>query len=144
MLHVKQSDSEEVKNIVVRGNDADIFVIFLTIAHHIKQHYGMMLGQTTTIQESLFALQISQKRYPMYNLWQEFMDFWGTAFYRNGKTRPIDIMAKSQRFSDLFRLFGQEELTDEMLAIAEEFVCHLYGKKKETNIDIVRRQNRYL
>ena len=35
-------------------------------------------------------------------------------------------------------MLGEEVVSDEMYAIIEEFVCHIYGYKKQTDINMVR------
>ena len=60
------------------------------------------------------------------------------AFFKKGKKRPIELMARVPKFVDAFEKFGETELNEEIYVTVEECVCHLYGYKRETDINVVR------
>ena len=57
------------------------------------------------------------------------------AFFGKGKVKPFEIMMKSQKFTDAFATFGEIEFTE---SVIEEFVCGIYGYKRQTDINEVR------
>ena len=56
--------------------------------------------------------------------------------------RPFKILEKDERAQEVFRRLGSEErISEEVIAMLEEFVCKTYGKKKiksfnETRLEI--------
>ena len=56
------------------------------------------------------------------------------SFYGKGKVKPIKLMKSQTRFLDAFKDLGQKETDDSTVNITEEFVCHMYGYKKQTSI----------
>ena len=61
------------------------------------------------------------------------------AFNKKGKTRPVELMRKDEKFIDAFMKLGvsssSSELTEDMINTIEEFTCLLYGHKKCTDIN---------
>ena len=56
------------------------------------------------------------------------------SFYGKGKVKPIKLMKSHTRSLDAFKDFGEKEIDDSTVTIIEEFVCHMYGYKKQTSI----------
>lgn len=62
-----------------------------------------------------------------------------SSFARKGKLKPVKILQKNEEFQTTFSTFGESEiLTDNQIAVAEHFVCTLYGKPKQRNINKAR------
>ena len=55
------------------------------------------------------------------------------ALFRKGKKRCWLVMKKSEKFLNVFRELGRDwELTDKVVTTIEEYVCALYGSKKDS------------
>ena len=56
-----------------------------------------------------------------------------------GKAKCLKVLQTDQRFLDAACLLGEEENPSETVTeVLEEYVCHLYGNKKETSINTTR------
>ena len=56
------------------------------------------------------------------------------SFYGKGKVRPLKLMKSQTRFSNAFKDLSEKEIDDSTVNIIEEFVCHMYGCKKQTSM----------
>ena len=60
-----------------------------------------------------------------------------TAFFGKGKVRPFETMMNKNNFLDAFASFGENTLTEDVMAPVEEFVCWMYGYRKQREINEV-------
>ena len=56
------------------------------------------------------------------------------SFNRKGKTKPITVMNKHEKYVNSFMALGGLPIANEIINIIEEFTCHLYGYTKQANI----------
>ena len=129
MFHARHADNEYPGNIVVRGNDTDIFVILIVNVHQLKRSHlwyecGLDHDNSRAFYDSTrLAAAIPFK-----------MALPTPSFFRKGKVRPLKLMLKHQKFIDAFSSLGEGPLTLEVCSIIEEFVSHLYGFNQLTSL----------
>ena len=143
-LHVSQLGGE----VVVRASDTDVLVILLAMenAGDTERHVYMDCGggnsrrllDITAIQTSLKEKQtgICAALPGLHAL--TGCDF-TAAFYGKAKVKPFEILENDDTrcFIEFFRNLVDKEVTPDQ-AIAELFVCRLYGFKNLTSVDEVR------
>ena len=138
MFHVNHADKNSNGNIIVRGNDTDIAIILtcngnLLTSSHLWYDFGTDYNNSceyldvTKFSKSLTYAQVLPSIYAFTG------NDYSPSFYRKGKTRPITVMNKHEKFNSFMALCDLP-LTNEIINIIEEITCHLYDYTKQTNI----------
>ena len=128
MFHVIHSDNQDPGNIIVRANDADVLIILLANIHHL-QNSQLWYDAGNNYDNS--------REYVDVNLLAEKINFrtalsgaygvlgndYTPAFFGRGKVKPLELVIKNQKFIDVLASLGEDELTEGVTAVIEEFVC---------------------
>ena len=141
MLHAKHEDTKGPGNIIIRGNDTDIFIILLENVQKLSQsHLWFDTGLDSDNSRNyvdiskLFKELDYVKALPgIYIYGIDYLP----AFYRKGKVRPLLLMTKKQKFVDAFVALGNLDLSENVIVDIEEFTCHMYGYPKNKCINDV-------
>lgn len=59
------------------------------------------------------------------------------SFMNKGKLRPFEIVQRTSKYKEAFSKLG-EDLSSEVIALLEAFVCALYSRRKFTHVNEVR------
>ena len=127
-FHAKHAATLNLGNIVVRGNDTDIAIILATNAHHFtKSQLWYDAGQAYNntreyVDIKAFADHIKETKSLAGAYAFVGLDY-SQSFFGTGKIRPMEIIRKNAKFNECFEIFGEQELTDEMVETVEELVC---------------------
>ena len=134
MFHVNYADKNGNGNIIIRENDTDIAVNLTSTANlltnsHLQYDFGVeynnsckylditKLSKCLTYVQALPGIYVFAGKSPSFN--------------KKGKTRPITVMNRHEKFVKAFMGLGDLPLTNEIINIIEEFPCHLYGYTKK-------------
>ena len=64
---------------------------------------------------------------------------YASAFLRKGKSRPVDIVERSARFTDAFKELGTSAyIANSTEEVIEAFVCSMYGKSQLDTVNDAR------
>ena len=144
MFHVKHADFHDPGNIIVRANDADICVILTSNVHHLSNShlwYDSGLDYDNS-REHVDITSLSRSRNYTKSLAGAYaflgIDY-SPAFFGKGKVKPLEIMTMKNKFLDAFASLGENVLTVDIMAVIEEFVCWMYGYRKQSEINEVIR-----
>ncbi|XP_041481075.1 uncharacterized protein LOC121428475 [Lytechinus variegatus] len=141
------------KNIMVRASDTDILVILIASLGQLRPEVrsakliimdcGMgnnrrfinVSNITDVLEESTPGLLRAMPAYHAFT----GCDF-TSAFYRKGKTKPLEIITKDEtgRFLNLFIRMGDPEAEGIDVDVASEFVCYLYAQHKVNDVNLAR------
>ena len=143
MFHAKHGDANGAQNIAIRGNDTDILIILLS---NISNLYNSKLwydcGLDFNNSREFIDIDGLKKNLPYATALAGIYGFLGNdyspAFFKKGKVKPIEIMARNEKFIAAFESLGAVPLSTETISVIEEFVCWMYGYKNLANINEVR------
>ena len=138
VFHAFHADSVNPGNIVVRGNDTDMLVILTCNADKFSSNIWLDTGldynnsrRFINIRSLCQSLSYSHSIPGIYAF--TGIDYM-PSFYGKCKGRPTKLMKSHTRFLNAFKDLGEKEIDDSTVNIIEEFVCHMYGYKKQTSI----------
>ena len=134
MFHVNHADKNGNGNIIVRGNGTDVAIILTGNANlltngHLWYDFGADYNNSreyldvTKLSKCLTYVQALPGIYAFTG------NDYSPSFYKKGKTRPITVMNKHEKFVNSFMALGDLPLTNEKNVI-EGFTCHLHGYTK--------------
>ena len=152
VLHANHASSTYEK-IMISSPDTDVFVICLSVHHLIDANIYFLTGVKST-RRIIDITAVAENIYKSMNVCdaskQSFMEslvgfhsFTGcdtiSAFTGRGKTKPLKLMVKDERYVEAFALLGKEiQLTESLVATLEKFVCHMYGWKGHESLNEIR------
>lgn len=139
-LHI--AEKEQSVEIVVRSPDTDVFVLLIHYNDKIKSELYFDTG--TGDKRRLLSIDTIISHHgpdlSKYIVGLHAMSGCDTtsAFVRKGKVKPLKITKKHKDFVNAFSELGKEEnVSEEVLTVLEQFVCCLYGKQCD-NINKLR------
>ena len=137
-FHALHADSNDPGNIVARAIDTDILVILICNANKFTNNIWLDSGldynnsrkfvDITHVSQSLEHLRSLPGIYAFTGM--DYMP----SFHGKGKIRQITIMKSQERFVKAFENLGDTDIDATTVSVTEEFVFHVYGYKKKTNI----------
>ena len=140
---------DENKKIRVRSNDTDVFIL---LVYHVSKIGGRSnvwmdvgLSSNNTRRDINISQLLTQVSPTMAEALPALHAFTGcdytASFMNKGKLKALDIMVKSNTYSETFAKLGNEAMVPpDVVSVIEAFVCALYGKPKMSQIDDVRYQ----
>lgn len=117
MFHAKHADKYDPGNIVVRANDTDIAVI-LTCNESILKNSKLWYDSGLDSNNTRSYMDINMLSNTMANvkalpgIYAFTGNDYNAAFFRKGKTRPINLVNKKSRFIEAFESLGDVPLTE--------------------------------
>ena len=131
IFHAKNADTKGPDNIVIEGNDTDIFIIQLA------------KDQKLSISDLWFDTGLDSDNYRNYvdiSKLSKELDYvkalpgisaytgidYLHAFYRKGKVRPLLLITKKQNFVNAFVALANLDLSENIISDIEECACHMY------------------
>ncbi|XP_030837116.1 uncharacterized protein LOC105437992 [Strongylocentrotus purpuratus] len=143
----------EEANIMVRASDTDVLVILIGALGKQRREVRAMksvimdcgMGNSRRyINVSNITDVLEDCRQGLPRALPGFHAFTGSdfnsAFYRKGKTKPLEIMQKDKtgNYVDLFISMGKAQDESIDLDVASEFVCRMYGQHKTGDVNEAR------
>ena len=131
-------------NTVVRGTDTDLaIVICANVQLFTNKHVCFDVGLDSLNTRRYVDITHVRNEIDHCDAMVAMYTFAGCdyspAFNKKGKTRPVELMLKDEKFIDAFTKLGvsssSSELTEDMINTIEEFTCLLYGHKKCTDVN---------
>ena len=131
-------------NIAVRGTDTDLAIVIcanVQLFRNIHVWFDVSLDSLNTrryvdMTHVRNEIDHCEAMIAMYTF--TGCDY-SPAFNKKGKTRPVELMLKDEKFIDAFMKLrvssSSSEFTEDMINTIEEFTCLLYGHKKCTDIN---------
>ena len=121
------------EDILIRSRSGDIDIIVSLIGHQdlpesLYVDNGTGSGRKL-LQPSLCELN-SEQREALIGYHAFTGNDYVASFFRKGKKTCWKIAKKNKKFLMFFAKLGTEEVTDELMSSAEEYVCALHGKSK--------------
>ena len=148
LLHARYiaDNSQLPPSITVPASDSDIFILLLYHARRLKlTGIWMDVGLSSdNSRRSINISAISQKLgSDICDALPGFHAFTGcdytASFMRKGKGRPYQHMVEEKTYISVFQSLGNTpEVSDEDIKTLESFVCRMYGKRKETQVNTAR------
>ena len=146
LFHAKYISQKSLNPvIVVRSCDTDVFILLLCHSIQLKAKLWMDTGLSS--KNTRRNINITE----LGNLLTDeicsalpaFHAFTGSdytaAFLRKGKTKPFKLMESSKAYTQAFSQLGSsKEVDQEVLSLLEEYVCSMYGVKKEKDVNAAR------
>ena len=136
-FHALHIDSIKEENILIRANDTDVLIILLCNITKFRSSIFLDFGldhnnsrRIINITELSRTLDIDV----LPGVYALTGNDYVPSFHGKGKVRPMVLMNKNATFMAAFRKLGEDDLDEEVYNVLEEFVCHMYGFKKEKNI----------
>ena len=143
-FHALHVDRENQGNTVIRCNDTDVLIIMLCNIHKFSNN-EIWLDLGTDYNNSRHYVHVRRTAENMKHFISALPGIYNFSgndyipcFYKKGKTRPLELMLKSDENIHVFSKMGDEQLTDEDIDILEAFTCSLFGYKKLKSIDEAR------
>lgn len=129
-------------DIVVRSPDTDVFILLLHYNEMItsKVYFDTGTGDKRRLLNVDAIINCHGEDLPKYIVGLHAMTGCDTtsAFVRKGKIKPLNIVKKQNKFLAAFTELGKDEnVTEEVRSMLEQFVCSLYGKQS-TDINKLR------
>ena len=126
------------------SNDADICVILTSNVHHLSNSHlwydsGLDYDNSrehvdiTSLSRSINYTKSLAGAYAFLGI-----DY-SPAFFGKGKVKPLEIMTMKNKFLDAFASLGENALTVDIMVVIEEFICWMYGYRKQSEINEVIR-----
>ena len=140
MFHAKRADTKGPGNIIIRGNDTDIFIIVLANIQKLSQSQLLFdTGLESDNSRNYVDISKLSKELDYVKALPGIYACTGIeylrAVYRKGKARPLLLMTKKQKFVNAFVAFGNLDLSENIISDIEEFTCHMYGYSKNKCIN---------
>ena len=131
MFHAKHADTKGSGNIIIRGNDTDIFLTLLANVQKLSRSH-LRFGTRIDSDNSRNYVDISKlsKELDYVKALPGISAYTGIdylhAFYRKGKVRPLLLITKKQNFVNAFVALGNLDLSENIISDIEERACHMY------------------
>ena len=146
VLHMIQSDKEATGDIVVRASDTDIGLLVLLV-HHVHRVSSMVWmeigskGMRNLRYRYLNARKIAERLGPdICAALPGLHAFTGcdytSAFIRHGKIKPFETAQHNEKYKRAFAELTSTSPSEETKTILQEFVCRLYGLRKNVNTSL--------
>ena len=141
ILNVKYADTKGPGNVIIRGNDTDIFIILLANIKKLSQsHLWFDAGLGSDNSRNYVDISKLFKKLDYVKALPGIYAYTGIdylpALYRKRKARSLLLMTK-KKFVDGFVALGNLDLSEKIIADIEEFTCHMYGYPKNKCINDV-------
>ena len=142
MFHTKHADTKGTGNIIVRGNDTDIFIILLANIQNLSRtHLWFDTGLDSDNSRNYVDISKLSKELDYVKALPGICAYTGIdylpAFHGKGKIKPLLLMTKKQKFVNAFVALGNLDLSENIISDVEEFTCHMYGYPKNKCINDV-------
>ena len=147
VLHAKQiSNTGLYKNVVIRSNDTDVFIILLTHASSISSQLWLDAGLSKNntcrnIDITKLAVKLGNKFCSALCGFHAFTgcDF-TSAFMRKGKAaRPLTVLEKNPMFVEAFAQLGEQlTVSENLVNQLQKFVCAMYNKPIVNDVNEAR------
>ena len=116
ILNVKYADTKGPGNVIIRGNDTDIFIILLANIKKLSQsHLWFDAGLGSDNSRNYVDISKLFKKLDYVKALPGIYAYTGIdylpALYRKGKVRPLLLMTKKQKFVDAFVALGNLDLS---------------------------------
>ena len=143
VLYWKYAEKNNLKNVVIKTTDSDIFFICLYHAYNYKS-LNIFLETSVEGQKRLINITslASKLGHDFCSALLGLHAFTGadctSGFKGIGKIRPYKKFLKYAKFQDAFGQLGEGCLSPETISKLETFTCKLYRDTSETSIDRLR------
>ena len=142
-FHAMHAEANGPGKTVIRCNDTDILVIFLTNIHKfIETSIWLDSGLDYDSSRVMIDVKATAEKMDYLKALPGIYSFTGCdytpAFYNKGKKRPFNIMLKSAKYKEIFSKFGEENLTEDDMKVLESYACSMFGYHKLESINEAR------
>ena len=137
------SNQEEIKMIIIKSSDTDVFLLLLPFADKINKILIFDTGTRNKRHQkdmsSLASSLSSSLREAILGLHVLTGSDTTSCFAGKGKVRPLKTLKKDQFVIDVFARLGTTgEISTADRSKLETFVCALYGKETYSSVDKLR------
>ena len=128
-------------NTIVRGNDTDLAIVMCANVQLFNNiHVWFDVGVDSLDTRRYIDMSLVRNEIEHIDATVAMYTFTGCdyspAFNKKGKTRPVELMLRDEKFIEAFTKLGESSsITAEMINAIEEFTCLMYGHKKCTEIN---------
>jgi hypothetical protein len=144
ILHCLYALKEKDTTVILRSPSADTDIMILAVNLLQEENHRIFIDfGTGNNRKGMWLNDVNhspEKKNSLIGLHAFTGNDYTSSFFRRGKVKCWGVMKSQEKFVYAFERLGNEwQLSSELFALLEEFVCHLYGYHQKS-INIVRHQ----